>query len=306
MISRIKASPPAPKLWVRKRSTAWKASKYGAFSGSYFPVFGLNTLIYSVNLPIQSKFRKMQTKKNSLFELFHVVKLRFQNRTFDSVNKGNSKLETKLRIWIVLASWKQTFYPKEGFDSANQALILNWKNNLKSKLQFRKKMLRYKKGSIVSRINSAFLESKLLFQNQSFISKWLFQFKFETSFLKSKSPFWIQSFWFGINASFPSYYKNSKSKLRFQLVITNQTWSFVSRTETFLPEPKLFFSGNMLPISETKLQFWNNKSCNNKLQMKLWIWILLTYWKQILDFKKEASNLKFYNNLEVNKFYLTI
>ena len=24
-------------------STAWKLSKYGVFSGSYFPVFGLNT-----------------------------------------------------------------------------------------------------------------------------------------------------------------------------------------------------------------------------------------------------------------------
>ena len=169
-------------------------------------------------------------------------------------------------------------------------------------------MLRCKKESIVSRINAAFIESKLLFQNQSFISKWLFQFKFETSFLKLKSSFWIRSFCFGINASFPTSYKNSNSKLRFQLVITNQTWRFVSRTETFLPEQKLFFSGNMLPISETKLQFWkraSNLSCNNKLEMKLWIWILLTYSKQILDFKKEASNLKFYNNLEVNKFYLT-
>ena len=28
---------------VRKRSTAWKVSKYGVFSGPYFPVLGLNT-----------------------------------------------------------------------------------------------------------------------------------------------------------------------------------------------------------------------------------------------------------------------
>ena len=153
-------------------------------------------------------------------------------------------------------------------------------------------MLRCKKESIVSRINAAFIESKLLFQNQSFISKWLFQFKFETSFLKLKSPFWIRSFCLGINASFPTCYKNSYSKLRFQLVITNQTWSFVSGTETFLPEPKLFFSGNMLPISETKLQFWkraSSLSCNNKLEMKLWIWILLTYWKQSWIIKKKLQ-----------------
>ena len=29
-----------------------KVSKYGVFSGPYFPVFGLNTKIYSINLRI--------------------------------------------------------------------------------------------------------------------------------------------------------------------------------------------------------------------------------------------------------------
>ena len=33
-------------------NTAWKVSKYGVFSGPYFPVFGLNTEIYFVNLRI--------------------------------------------------------------------------------------------------------------------------------------------------------------------------------------------------------------------------------------------------------------
>ena len=36
----------------RMSLTAWKVSKYGAISGPYFPVFGLNTEIYSVNLRI--------------------------------------------------------------------------------------------------------------------------------------------------------------------------------------------------------------------------------------------------------------
>ena len=31
-------------------AAAWKVSKYGAFSGPYFPVLGLNTEIYGVNL----------------------------------------------------------------------------------------------------------------------------------------------------------------------------------------------------------------------------------------------------------------
>ena len=37
--------------------TAWKVSKYGIFSGPYFPVFGLNTEIYEVTqFPWRIKF----------------------------------------------------------------------------------------------------------------------------------------------------------------------------------------------------------------------------------------------------------
>ena len=50
--------------------TALKLSKYGVFSGPYFPVFGLNTEIYGVNLRIQSEYRKMRTRKNSVFGHF--------------------------------------------------------------------------------------------------------------------------------------------------------------------------------------------------------------------------------------------
>ena len=53
-----------------KRVAAWKVSKNGIFSGPYFPVFGLNTEIYGVNLYIQSKYGKMQTRKNSVFGHF--------------------------------------------------------------------------------------------------------------------------------------------------------------------------------------------------------------------------------------------
>ena len=45
-------------------------SKYGVFSGPYFPVLGLNTEIYSVNLRIQSEYRKIRTRKNSVFGHF--------------------------------------------------------------------------------------------------------------------------------------------------------------------------------------------------------------------------------------------
>ena len=43
---------------------------YGVFSGPYLPVFGLNTEIYRVNLRIQSEYRKTRTRKISVFEQF--------------------------------------------------------------------------------------------------------------------------------------------------------------------------------------------------------------------------------------------
>ena len=55
---------------LTKTNTAWKVFKYRVFSGPYFPVFGLNTEIYGVNLRIQSKYRKMRTRKNSVFRHF--------------------------------------------------------------------------------------------------------------------------------------------------------------------------------------------------------------------------------------------
>ena len=42
-------------------------SKYGVISGPDFPVFGLNTEIYEVNLRIQSEYRKTRTRNNSVF-----------------------------------------------------------------------------------------------------------------------------------------------------------------------------------------------------------------------------------------------
>ena len=57
-------------LYFPQLNTASKVSKYGVFSGPYFPVSGLNTEIYSINLRIQSEYRKIQTRKNSVFAHF--------------------------------------------------------------------------------------------------------------------------------------------------------------------------------------------------------------------------------------------
>ena len=63
-------------------------SKYRVFSVSYFPVFGLNTEIYSVNLRIQFEYRKIRTRKNSHLDTFHAV---IKNRRVNT-NKRTNKM----------------------------------------------------------------------------------------------------------------------------------------------------------------------------------------------------------------------
>ena len=62
--------PPVLNSLFRITFTAWKVSKYGVFFGPYFPEFGLNMELYSVNLRIQSEYRKIRTRKNSVFRHF--------------------------------------------------------------------------------------------------------------------------------------------------------------------------------------------------------------------------------------------
>ena len=52
--------------------TVWKVSKYWVFFGPYFPVFGLNTEIYGVNL-FSPNTGKDGPEKNPYLETFHVV-----------------------------------------------------------------------------------------------------------------------------------------------------------------------------------------------------------------------------------------
>ena len=47
-----------------------KSVQIWSFSGPYFPVFGLNTEIYSINLRMRSKYRKIRSRKNSVFGHF--------------------------------------------------------------------------------------------------------------------------------------------------------------------------------------------------------------------------------------------
>ena len=70
--------------------TAWKVSKCGVFSGLYFSEFWLNTEIYGVNLRIKSEYRKIRTRKNSVFGHFSRSEW-WRNEIIDWLN----------RIWII-------------------------------------------------------------------------------------------------------------------------------------------------------------------------------------------------------------
>ena len=65
--------------------TARKMSEYGVFYGPCFPLFGLNTEIYRVNFHVQSKYGKVQTRKNSVFGHF----LRSARFSVDSITLWN-------------------------------------------------------------------------------------------------------------------------------------------------------------------------------------------------------------------------
>ena len=57
-------------LYTLATFTAWKVSKYGVISCPYFPVFGLNTERYGRSLRIQSEYRKIRIRNNSVFGHF--------------------------------------------------------------------------------------------------------------------------------------------------------------------------------------------------------------------------------------------
>ena len=73
-------------------NTAWKASKYGVFSGAYFPVFGLNTKVFSVHLRIQSEYRKIRTRNNSVFGHFSLSAICCLCSAIWSINEGNNTI----------------------------------------------------------------------------------------------------------------------------------------------------------------------------------------------------------------------
>ena len=80
-------------------NTAWKVSKYGAFSSPYFPTFELNTGRYGVSLRFEylSVFspntRKYVPEKIPYLDTFHTVEL---CQRFQSIGKENVKFPKNL------------------------------------------------------------------------------------------------------------------------------------------------------------------------------------------------------------------
>ena len=72
-------------------------SKYGIISGPCFPVFGLNTRIYFVNLRIQSEYRKIQTRNNSVFGHFSC------SESFDNYESSPLFLDLSQGIHLVVS-----------------------------------------------------------------------------------------------------------------------------------------------------------------------------------------------------------
>ena len=62
-------------------------SKYGVISGPYFPVLGLSIDIYFINLCIQSKYRKIGTRKTPHLDPFYAVEINATLRKDDEINR---------------------------------------------------------------------------------------------------------------------------------------------------------------------------------------------------------------------------
>ena len=72
--------------------------KYDVIFGPYFPVLGLNTEIYSINLQIQSKHSKIQTRNNSVFGHFS----RSRKNSFP-YKVGNLRIKALSKVWDLKA-----------------------------------------------------------------------------------------------------------------------------------------------------------------------------------------------------------
>ena len=68
-----------------------KCVQIRSFSGLHFPIFGLNTGVYSVNFRIQSEYRKIWTRKTPCLDTFHAVLFSQESQIQQWKNYNNIK-----------------------------------------------------------------------------------------------------------------------------------------------------------------------------------------------------------------------
>ena len=93
-------------------STTWIVSKYGVFSGPYFPVFGLNTEIYSVKFRIKSAYRKIRTEKNTYLHTFHTVKSCGKSQLILDLTEKEYNKHDYIIIICPTLRWNKTYHTK--------------------------------------------------------------------------------------------------------------------------------------------------------------------------------------------------
>ena len=86
-------------------NTVWKVSKYGVFSGPYFPAFGMNTEKYGVSLCIQSKCRKIRTRKTPNTDIFQAVELVWPKEQHHLKSWVKLKALIQRNFWVLFKTY---------------------------------------------------------------------------------------------------------------------------------------------------------------------------------------------------------
>ena len=84
--------------------------KYGIFSGPYFPVFGLNTVIYGVNIRIQSEYRKIRAIKTPHLDTVHVVEKSCRNKRRYTSSSSRPFFKKKKKNYEVKANFGRPLF----------------------------------------------------------------------------------------------------------------------------------------------------------------------------------------------------
>ena len=110
----------------KNTTTAWKMSKYEVFSGPYFPVFGLNTEIYGVNLHFWALFTQRTVLPKMTIPI--LLYLSWNIRQFSKTLKQSRSVcgwHICLVIWKYIVSREKMIYQQKNFNFSRQHVSIN-------------------------------------------------------------------------------------------------------------------------------------------------------------------------------------